>query len=67
MKRCRHDRKLHLADNCSCSAGRIEWCPDCGAIAVERIWLFSQESCRHPTWDEREAANSERFAREATR
>lgn len=44
--KCEHKNERHLADNGSCSAGCIHWCPDCGALSVtafggkERKWQF---------------------------
>jgi len=35
---CEHPNSEHLADNSSCSTGRIDWCPQCGAIAIDRKW-----------------------------
>lgn len=37
---CSHDKSEHFADGSSSSSGRIDWCPNCGAIAINNQWVY---------------------------
>lgn len=42
MKNCKHTLAEHYADS-SASVGRIDWCPTCGAIAIDGGWREPKE------------------------